>query len=512
MLSNDGYIQCSITHTTTSARYTCLSYRWGELDISKQHSIVINGRLCLVRENLVNFLHVMRSTAPRDDPIFDPMTGYWIDALSIDQENTAEKNHQVAQMGSIYSHAEKVHVWLGSIPKPLPDAFLQLIKGRDVEAGPLHDALMAAERKKWAAQHDHSTSNPRHSGLHHWASFSESDLDFVVLHILQNEYWTRAWVVQEMLLAQHVDVSLNDRRISFPNLLQRLRVGSIDWSNSPLQAFALQAEGLVEYRGHSLIQLMERFRGVKCSLIQDRVFALLSLCDDRYAVSVCYELSVDQLAVRVLLSETICMCSARSVAQSLELGNQENSQLHKGCRVYLEFDLYDYTLEWTDPDRRGSAASCRRPGLSLKRGIDQYFVLKEWGGPDLSFNTRSMYRKEPLECIDKWCARFCEHIINTTDLEAMLCVHYAGTDDIFCFDITTVLHKSLPHDETAMPLPGHWKELSPDWVYRISTDRNLCTVRVPISETLKMPSFLDELCSRRSLHTDGTQLVRVSYC
>lgn len=38
---------------------------------------------------------------------------FWIDALCIDQENLAERNHQVTQMGKIYASAYRVVSWLG---------------------------------------------------------------------------------------------------------------------------------------------------------------------------------------------------------------------------------------------------------------------------------------------------------------------------------------------------------------------------------------------------------------
>jgi hypothetical protein len=38
----------------------------------------------------------------------------WIDALCIDQENVIERNHQVQQMGEIFSRASNVLAWLGS--------------------------------------------------------------------------------------------------------------------------------------------------------------------------------------------------------------------------------------------------------------------------------------------------------------------------------------------------------------------------------------------------------------
>jgi hypothetical protein len=49
----------------------------------------------------------------------------WIDAISIDQMNTQERNHQVRIMGKIYSSAQKVIVWLGSTDQN--DLYLRVV-------------------------------------------------------------------------------------------------------------------------------------------------------------------------------------------------------------------------------------------------------------------------------------------------------------------------------------------------------------------------------------------------
>ncbi|OAL43075.1 heterokaryon incompatibility, partial [Pyrenochaeta sp. DS3sAY3a] len=83
--------------------YSCLSYMWG--DPEEQHAILINGKTFKVRRNLWDFLRVAQTK------LFNNFL--WIDALCIDQQNTQERNHQVQQMGNIYSRAKTVLLWLG---------------------------------------------------------------------------------------------------------------------------------------------------------------------------------------------------------------------------------------------------------------------------------------------------------------------------------------------------------------------------------------------------------------
>jgi hypothetical protein len=95
-----------------SVQYTALSYMWGEAIADR--TIILHGKHFPVRKNLWDFLDRARK---------DHFEGFlWIDALCIDQAKVGERNHQVALMGKIYSHAEGVIVWLGHVCDSIEDA------------------------------------------------------------------------------------------------------------------------------------------------------------------------------------------------------------------------------------------------------------------------------------------------------------------------------------------------------------------------------------------------------
>jgi hypothetical protein len=131
--------------------YIALSYMWGEA--IADHTISLNGTPFLVRKNLWDFLDRARK---------DGYEGYiWIDALCINQAKVGERNHQVALMGKIYSHAKGVIVWLGHVGKEIEDAMVTV--GRiyaDVE--PSSSVL---KKHRYGFQ-----------------------------RLCELEYWTRAWV------------------------------------------------------------------------------------------------------------------------------------------------------------------------------------------------------------------------------------------------------------------------------------------------------------------------------
>ena len=86
-----------------AGRYDALSYCWGSQDRSRP--ITYDGKPLNVTPNLESALRRVR--AP------DAIRKFWIDQLCIDQDNTTEKEQQIALMTDIYQQACKVLIWLG---------------------------------------------------------------------------------------------------------------------------------------------------------------------------------------------------------------------------------------------------------------------------------------------------------------------------------------------------------------------------------------------------------------
>ncbi|PVH77983.1 HET-domain-containing protein [Cadophora sp. DSE1049] len=106
-------VACNIKHVKRSRKphYEALSYMWGPDDIM---NIEINGRDTEVRQNLWQALYYLRyDNAPRI---------LWVDAISINQGDVKERNHQVEMMGQIYARAWRVVVWLGEPSSPMMQA------------------------------------------------------------------------------------------------------------------------------------------------------------------------------------------------------------------------------------------------------------------------------------------------------------------------------------------------------------------------------------------------------
>ncbi|KAH6690803.1 heterokaryon incompatibility, partial [Leptodontidium sp. MPI-SDFR-AT-0119] len=83
--------------------FSALSYRWG--DEAPVSNILLNGCSIPVRENLHQFLQHARDAGW--------YMNLWIDAVCINQDDKAEKAQQIGIMGTVYSLASNVLIWLG---------------------------------------------------------------------------------------------------------------------------------------------------------------------------------------------------------------------------------------------------------------------------------------------------------------------------------------------------------------------------------------------------------------
>jgi hypothetical protein len=257
-------IQCDIRIASTDSEYICLSYVWG--DEQPGEWILVNDKKFWARQNLFDFLNSASGLVEMQSKWI------WIDAICIDQENFKEREHQVQQMGHIFSQATTVVSWLGN-----DHAIARF----------LHFAQTGTYQYEWG----------RHS-------FNRSP------------YWDRAWTTQEVALA---------RRISFMARKMVLDSDQLPASHPELEAWSQLVEYFTYMRGLSkdtnLFQLLSRSRDKKCKHPRDRVFSLLALCCDGANVHVDYSISHALLAWDILKSckHGFCLCSINFVHRALDL-------------------------------------------------------------------------------------------------------------------------------------------------------------------------------------------------
>jgi Heterokaryon incompatibility protein (HET) len=146
--------------------YRALSYTWGHAhSIDDIREIRIDGQEFFVRRNLFDFLNT--ASAKGEHWLF------FIDAICINQLDHRERQFQVQEMARIFRNANEVIAWLG-----LPGS-AQLDNVRALHAFPIKVKNCTA----WTASQ--------------WAGFR---------YLSYHRYWSRIWVVQEVLLASRMRV------------------------------------------------------------------------------------------------------------------------------------------------------------------------------------------------------------------------------------------------------------------------------------------------------------------
>ncbi|KAE8377552.1 heterokaryon incompatibility protein-domain-containing protein [Aspergillus bertholletiae] len=172
--SSSDEIRCDIqevTLTDSLPPYNALSHLWGS---DREHELIrLKGEGFYVRKNLAETLRQLRRA--------DQDVVFWIDALCINQCDKDEKGVQIPLMGDVYRNAEKVVAFLGLHDESSPLLFEAL---EELERQPDIGHLLG------------------HLGFDKLPSIMTAMNAF-----LAREYWSRAWVVQELIFGRR------DRRI-----------------------------------------------------------------------------------------------------------------------------------------------------------------------------------------------------------------------------------------------------------------------------------------------------------
>jgi len=288
-LSPEGFVQCTLTHGSTDDEYTCLSYTWG--DESTAHPILINDQLFYIRQNLYDFLHVVREKYP--------LRLFWIDAVCIDQSSIAERNHQVAQMGAVYTAAVHVVIWLG--------------KSSDM-------AEFFRAWNDWCRTKERFSSPfPEFAvwGMYAWSRLKEFKDGW--LELANHAYWTRAWITQE--IAHSKALSLLADMVEIHDL-HRIADSSQSFVGNADVRFRVHID-IAQHRqtilGKGLFSLLIDLPNQQCQRARDRVYSLLGLAAE--GAEICVDYGSSDLSFILMLfngcTELACLCGARLLSRVL---------------------------------------------------------------------------------------------------------------------------------------------------------------------------------------------------
>lgn len=314
-----GHIRCVLEHTLIYSRpYTCLSYEWGPEPGGTM--ILLNDKPMYVRPNLGAFLLQASKRYHSVD--------LWIDALCIDQENFQERNHQVRQMGLIYSTAEEVLAWLGDdeIAASILSAFSR----------PLY--LRGG------------------NGMHQNDKGSIMSIEQKGAYISKNTYWSRAWITQEVSLARRVSLLAGDRAVSEHVLPERTK------------ALIPHFAGVRHIGAHTenLLALLYKYRRQKCHIRRDIVYCLLALCYDGHKVIVDYTMADEEvnLAIVRACSKYLCLCTPLLLRNTLGIDRLVTTRHEAILLRNVSYQCVDSTVLSMPVDGSQTIHRSRKPSCS----------------------------------------------------------------------------------------------------------------------------------------------------
>lgn len=258
--NNKQPIECRLLHIAFGDRpaFEALSYVWGNEAVTKE--ILLDDVKHRVTKNLYDALRYLRD---RGDNMI-----YWIDALSINQQDIAERNKQLRIMWQIYFRASRVIIWLGQ------------------------EYTKFEMPTKWVRQESMkpklTTQSPSSLGQ---AIFSESELEtLLVQKLVRDEYWTRLWIIQEVGQSRKRQVCFGHSAIEWDELMAS--IASQDCEGKEV-ALRLDRQLQEKYSGaHTLRRLLEDHQNARCKDPKDKVYGLIGLAADAHGFPLDYNKSL----------------------------------------------------------------------------------------------------------------------------------------------------------------------------------------------------------------------------
>ncbi|KAI0973400.1 heterokaryon incompatibility protein-domain-containing protein [Xylaria arbuscula] len=173
---SQGCLVTSLHHRRLQepGQYVAISYTWNEKDKlwygdydTSPKPVLINGTMVRVTDKVASIICQALKLG---------RSYLWIDAVCINQSDLGEKSHQVSSMGSIYRQATEVLAMIGS-PSEATDTVFDAANAFVTDSSQI---LPATAMKQLS-------------------------------NLINGEYWTRAWILQELTLAKSILVCCGTR-------------------------------------------------------------------------------------------------------------------------------------------------------------------------------------------------------------------------------------------------------------------------------------------------------------
>ncbi|EXJ66520.1 uncharacterized protein A1O5_10189 [Cladophialophora psammophila CBS 110553] len=301
--------EMQVVSSPKSTQFEALSYVWGETIPSKV--ISCNGFDFPVTESLYTALLHLRYP--------DAWRRLWVDQLCINQVQGQELMKQVGLMGSLYSSACRVIVWLGKYDQKMSLAF-ELLQETSLSSSLVRSDFLdsssglSTPRTRSLAARGTSRS-PRLSRYSSRASSSRESLTSLssstsslsslslprprnrrhdtppalkyALSIFQHVYFTRKWTFQEIILAKAAIICCGDLEMAWSDLslwyfhyASKLRSSSLLYDSNGSFESILTVRNELDKGTLKLSKLLMLTRPRTSMKPEDAIYALLGLMPD----------------------------------------------------------------------------------------------------------------------------------------------------------------------------------------------------------------------------------------
>ncbi len=314
-------IRCMISDASLKPKeipaYEALSYVWGsdenkvrislsyvsEHDANGSRKPDVDNCRTASDQGLQHKVTQNLAAALRHIRLSDVERTMWIDAVCINQEDHDEKNHQVKQMRQIYLASQNVVLWLGE-------------EGSSAIALDFLEQLpLRPNKEDWEVDYTFS-----HNDIPKWEACDQL--------FRKRPYWTRSWILQEILHHRDVIVYIGSKTYPIEELFRlfnryywtRMALSSIGntipkdeqsvmtenskealkydaWFRSAGAAEAMP-DLLVEMRPRfrhppfeelRLGTMLYKFRDQKATNPKDKIYAFLGMVKDEYKIKIEYD-------------------------------------------------------------------------------------------------------------------------------------------------------------------------------------------------------------------------------
>lgn len=272
-------VQCELFHATiydseNVIEYEALSYTWGSTE--QTEPIVVNGQILHVTVNLAHALHDLQYA--NQDRVL------WVDAICIDQNNAAERGHQVQQMATIYENACQVIFWLG-VATLNTDRALDMVQGLEQQTLKYPCNQWRPSDERWEHLSNRSLLRLKPYDQQAYNSYEQERAGFEEL--LSRSWFRRVWILQEVAKARSAQIVCGTKSVSArifavaPRLRslvpEPLQQAVLDIMPGPSRKFSWWS------MQRDLETLLFKFRESEATDERDKVYALLGISSNAYA-------------------------------------------------------------------------------------------------------------------------------------------------------------------------------------------------------------------------------------